>query len=1051
MKKRPLLIPLCLSALIAACDVSDNDDGDNTIGAGGTGGSQTGDPVVVDFPIAFVERPVPIGFADDNAIQMTVLENDLLDPTEFRPGARLVIKDRASVSAASRVITEGVFPPIIEEVAEGETPAEPQEPLYDVRDLSVNADGDKLVFSMRAPEIEGADEEDQPTWNIWEYDLATDTLSRVIESDLIAEAGHDRSPAFLPDDSIVFSSTRQRQSKSLLLDQSRPQYAYVTERDQDARAFTLHTIDEDRVEIKQISFGKGHDLQPTVLDDGRILFLRGDSNQNRLSLYTMNPYGGNLELHYGYHSPSSQTGGEQPQGALANPKQMPNGQIMINFRPRETQLLGGDIYSVDTFNYIDVSRPTVANNGATGPAERSLSFGQVLLDGQSPHGYFNSASPLFDGTGRLLVSWMPCLIKGYDFDIFVRTVVPTELTEPAAETLYQLINIDGELIDRDGNVLAEGDAAVEVTSDEVITLPCTLETLASDAIELSDPQFGIWVYDPETETQDPVVFANEPGIMYTDVVVFQARANPDFILPAGDNALEQELIEENVGMLHIRSIYDFDGFDLSPNGIAAMADPLQTPPDSRPVRFVRFYEEANLPHEDDYEIDLGLVRGRNNSPAKSIIGYAQVHPDGSVKTKLPADVAFSMEFLDANGRRVNGPLGAGHRNWLSVAAGEERECYGCHSADSTYPHGRIDAQGEPAYLGALAPAPFTNTMLLDPEGTPYSDVPEVGETMAEFYVRIKRADLAVEEDPLQPSLDIVFQDEWTDPSSGATPGRDISMVYGSPDAGTIGPENLSTQAPVMISDCLTEWNPLCRIVIDYPDHIQPIFEVERSMTVAGMDIVGTCIDCHSTTDPDGMAQIPAPDMNNLQLDFTPIISPLDDDMVFLKGYDELFANGDPLLEIDPETGNLRVQLIPLVIDGEIQYETVQSRDPVTDALLFEATNALGEIVCVPLNSTDPNITYNLDANGANIPCLEFVLAPDEDGNLMRVPILVPNEQGRYLSGNGANAAQNQRFFAVFAPGGAHDGYLNDAELKLFSEWLDAGGQYYNEIFKALED
>ena len=90
-----------LLAGITACDVTDNSGGS---------GTQGGDPVVIDFPIAYIERPVPVGFADDDDLQMSILEEDVLDPTQFRGGAKVVIKDRATISAATRVITDGVFP-----------------------------------------------------------------------------------------------------------------------------------------------------------------------------------------------------------------------------------------------------------------------------------------------------------------------------------------------------------------------------------------------------------------------------------------------------------------------------------------------------------------------------------------------------------------------------------------------------------------------------------------------------------------------------------------------------------------------------------------------------------------------------------------------------------------------------------------------------------------------------------------------------------------------------------------------------------------------------
>ncbi len=42
------------------------------------------------------------------------------------------------------------------------------------------------------------------------------------------------------------------------------------------------------------------------------------------------------------------------------------------------------------------------------------------------------------------------------------------------------------------------------------------------------------------------------------------------------------------------------------------------------------------------------------------------------------------------------------------------------------------------------------------------------------------------------------------------------------------------------------------------------------------------------------------------------------------------------------------------------------------------------------------------------------------------------------------------FFDLFAPGGTHEDFLTPAELRLIAEWLDIGGQYYNDLFAAPE-
>ena len=98
------------------------------------------------------------------------------------------------------------------------------------------------------------------------------------------------------------------------------------------------------------------------------------------------------------------------------------------------------------------------------------------------------------------------------------------------------------------------------------------------------------------------------------------------------------------------------------------------------------------------------------------------------------------------------------------------------------------------------------------------------------------------------------------------------------------------------------------------------------------------------------------------------------------------------------------------------------------------------------------------ANGALLDILEPVL--DNDGNQVfetdddGVLILdgagqpIPVTQGILVNPamRVGGAAASQRFFAPFAAGASHEGYLSGVELKLISEWLDIGAQYYNDPF-----
>lgn len=998
--------------LLQGCDVS----------SGGGGDTQEPDPVVVDYPIAYIERPIP---RDEDG---EFIPDDLMDLIAFRPGAHLYFKDRASVPADAVILTDVAFTPTEDELAnmsDEELMAYLEfGPQYDVKDLSVNPEGTKLLFAMRAPEIPDADEEDQPTWNIWEYDLENEILRRIIESDIIAEEGQDISPAYLSDGRIVFSSNRQRRSKAVLLDENKPQFAALTEDGEETEAFVLHTMADDGSDIRQITFNQSHDIYPTLLDDGRILFLRWDNyldRKDRLSLYTANPNGSNVNLEYGFHSQN--TGTNNSEGVFAKPRELSDGRVQVTLRPRISDRLGGGMIAIDTANFTELTID-ITGSVTGSSAQESIVEGTITTDNSpSPAGNFSSVYPIEDGTGRLLVSWSPCQLRGLKLGVFI-------------DDANQLIDENGQFVSRDGTPRGADDAPVVIDDDEVGNYPCTDQALTLANIQPSLPVYGLWIFDPLTQTQSAVVLSQEET-MYTDALVLQTRPVPNFIAdPIPGIDFDQDLADDNVGILHIHSVYDLDGVDITPNGIGAMADPLQTPEAQRPARFLRLLKAVSMASDDVVDFDNSAF-GRAGRQMKEILGYVPIEPDGSVMVKVPADVAFTFSILDASGKRVatdgSGDLGPRHEYWMTLRAGEVRECTGCHGGnDVETPHGRFGAGAPSINTGALGGDHFPNTLLRDEFGTPQPP-PEAGETMAQYYARLYG--------PRTPSVNLIDYSEWTE--DGTRPKvATIDYSYSS----------LPSEAP---TECGVNWSSLCRITINYLEHIQPLWEANRQLLDPNDSSIvladNTCTNCHNTVDINGMTIIPA---GTRQLNLNSTQSTERDD--YVTSYANLLF-GSLVLEIN-EDGILQPEEEQLVIDGVPQYQMIQLL--VDDVPQFEALDANGNTVPAPADTTDPNLTLVTDANGNLIPYMVQELEPllDDNGDpvldgngdpvMVPIPVMVPtdNRNGSILSPNGALASDV--FFDVFAPGGSHAGYLNGAELKLIAEWLDIGGQYYNNQFDA---
>lgn len=868
-------------------------------------GEQT-DPVLVEYPIVYIERAIYRANEDENA----PVEFSARNPAEFNAGAQLIIKNNAFADSASTSLTSSLF------LDEAGLPQ-----AIDIRDLSVSPDGQSFLVSIRAPEIEGADDDEQPKWNIWRYQLSDKSFAPIIQSEVIAEQGDDLMASFLPDGRIIFSSTRQRLSRAILLDEGKPQYTAINEIGQ-AAAFNLHIMQADGSEISQVSFNMSHDFYPLVLQSGQIMYSRWDAmgGNNKISLYRMNPDGTDNQLIYGWHSRQITLEDENESVDYIKPQQMPNGDILMLLASSEADVYQKRPVILDVEHFTDIDQP-IASGAASNQAQQDLFQGDYLhfnfSEAVNTAGRLNHLFPLPDDSGRYLLSWDICRVE-----------------------IDDVITTCGQLTD---------------------------EELAEDNVELAPSWYELWLYNGRDNTQQVVAKASEEH-MITEALVMQAASTPPmFIADKSFGAgLSAELANEQAGAIHIRSVYDVDGVDSSIanngtdniQGINALRDPSLTPAADLPARFLRIVRGVPLPPREVKRINNTDFGRSRNQLMREIVGYTPIQPDGSVKVKIPANVPLAISVLDANGQRIGGR----HRQWLSVKAGETLECHGCHSQQSELPHGRPEAQAESINTGALSGGvPFENTTS--------AITPIFAQTMAEADEMTNGL--------AQLSADIIYNDIWTDEDISAK-NVDFDYRY----------QSLQTSAPEG-SICFDNWNAYCRIQINYVDHIQPIWSLDRKIydeTTEELVVDNTCISCHSPVDSDGLSQIPAG-----QLDLNGSVST--DQTAHLTSYRELLFN-------DSEQE---------VVDGIVVDK------------LIEVVDANGDVV------------FEVDLEG------ELIL--DAEGN--PIPVLTNITIPAILSTNGA--AQSARFFELFEAG-RHENMLSSHELKLLSEWLDIGGQYYNTPF-----
>jgi hypothetical protein len=144
-----------------------------------------------------------------------------------------------------------------------------------ISDPCVSYDGKKILFSMRPPGAQNR--------NIWEINGDGTGLRQITSG-----GGHDFDPIYLPDDRILFTSSRDREMD---------EYNH-------SPAEHLYVCDPDGSDMERISFNQSDDFDPVLLPNGRVIYTRWDhfGNFNRFPLFATNPDGSGTFHMFGPHN-----------------------------------------------------------------------------------------------------------------------------------------------------------------------------------------------------------------------------------------------------------------------------------------------------------------------------------------------------------------------------------------------------------------------------------------------------------------------------------------------------------------------------------------------------------------------------------------------------------------------------------------------------------------------------------------------------------------------------------------------------------------------------
>ena len=202
-----------------------------------------------------------------------------------------------------------------------------------------------------------------------------------------------------------------------------------------------------------------------------------------------------------------------------------------------------------------------------------------------------------------------------------------------------------------------------------------------------------------------------------------------------------------------------------------------------------------------------------------------------------------------------------------------------------------------------------------------------GQTMAEVrYSRCSTGCTSIAASTFIPRLNVIYEDYWSDDSrAGVTLNPSINYLY----TDLTHLDATSDGAPASTT-CLSrteaDWEPLCRIIINYQEHIEPIWSEPR--TDAMMNDV-TCTNCHSTRDAANTLQVPAGQLNltNNTGDYPPTFIPNAEQV---HTYRELLFNSI-LLALDDVTDPMN----PVLIDSGTQNPPMTANGALASAGFFD--------------------------------------------------------------------------------------------------------------------
>jgi mono/diheme cytochrome c family protein len=247
-----------------------------------------------------------------------------------------------------------------------------------ISDPCVSFDGLRILFSMR-PAGGGPR-------NIYEIHADGSGLRQVTGG-----GGNDFDPLYLPDDRILFTSSRANEMD---------EYNH-------APAEHLYVCDADGSNLERVSFNQSDDFDPTLLPDGRVMYTRWEhfGTMNRFPLFFTNPDGSGTFHLYGPHGVN-----------FFHPQPTPDGRLIA---------IGSNMVEEDAGPIVLLKPEQGPADPVSGPAGTNWDVltPQINLDGAPwPYGSFKYPMPI--GGNLSVVSYsLPAAVEGdVDYGLYTLTL-----------------------------------------------------------------------------------------------------------------------------------------------------------------------------------------------------------------------------------------------------------------------------------------------------------------------------------------------------------------------------------------------------------------------------------------------------------------------------------------------------------------------------------------------------------------------------------------------------------------------------------------------------